>query len=241
MRVRTLFLNVLFVMSALLLAPRTFALDNDRLLNRQFFDDKRFHWGFSIGTHIQDFIFTHNGYITDNGEEWFMQVPDINMGFNVSLLGDMRLAKHFNLRLAPGMYFGSKAVRFHELNSNKYETQDVKSALITIPLELKASALRYGNIRPYVIGGVMATFDVTKKRSDFLRFKTTDFMLEIGFGMDIYLPFFKLIPELKFCFGLTDALQHNRPDLNNDPSMTKYTQSIRKVRQQMFVLSFYFE
>ena len=43
--------------------------------------------------------------------------------------------------------------------------------------------------------------------------KSSDFMVSVGFGCDIYLPYFKLIPELKFCFGLTDVLKHDRPDL----------------------------
>ena len=66
-------------------------------------------------------------------------------------------------------------------------------------------------------------------------------MLSVGFGCDFYLPFFKFCPELKFCFGLTDALKHDRPDLSDDPSMLKYTNSLKKVTQQMVVLSFYFE
>ncbi len=63
----------------------------------------------------------------------------------------------------------------------------------------------------------------------------------MGFGCDFYLPFFKLIPEVKFCFGLTDLLRHDRPDLADDPSMLKYTQSVRRAASKMFVLTFYFE
>ena len=44
-----------------------------------------------------------------------------------------------------------------------------------------------------------------------------------------------------FCFGLTDALQHKRPDLSDEPETMKFTNSLKKVTQQMVVLSFYFE
>ena len=37
--------------------------------------------------------------------------------------------------------------------------------------------------------------------------------VEVGLGCDFYLPFFKLIPELKFCFGLANLLKKDRPDL----------------------------
>ena len=58
---------------------------------------------------------------------------------------------------------------------------------------------------------------------------------------ELYLPFFKLNPEIKFCFGLTDILKHNRPDLDENPDMYKITQSLGKVKSKMVVITFYFE
>lgn len=217
------------------------AQDNDKLLNRQYADMKRLHFGFSVGTHFQDLQFTHNGYVTENGETWFMEVPSFSPGFNVTMLGDLRLSTYFNLRFSPGMYFGNKVIKFHDTTKGETTSQNVKTNYVVLPLEIKASAERYHNMRPYVISGVMATFDVSKKRSDLLQFKSTDFFLTIGLGCDFYLPFFKLCPEIKYCFGLTDALQHNRPDLADDPVTMKYTNSLKKVAQQMLVISFFFE
>ena len=87
----------------------------------------------------------------------------------------------------------------------------------------------------------MGTFDVSKKRSEFLRFNTFDAYLSLGIGCDFYLPFFKLNPEVKFCFGLTDVLQHKRPDLADDPEMIKITDSLKKVKSSMIVITFNFE
>ena len=98
-----------------------------------------------------------------------------------------------------------------------------------------------GNTRPYVTAGAMAAFDVSKKRSDYLMFNPADVYLTIGLGCDFYLPFFKFIPEIKFCFGLTDILRHDRPDLDLDPDTFKMTQSLSKVKSNMVVINFYFE
>ena len=87
----------------------------------------------------------------------------------------------------------------------------------------------------------MPAFDVNKKRSDYLKLKTTDVYLTVGFGCDFYLPYFKLNPEIKFCFGLSDIIQHNRPDLIEEPEKLKFTESITKAKSQMVVLTFYFE
>lgn len=213
----------------------------DKLMNRPYADLKRWHLGFSVGFHVQDLNFTHNGFLTPEGERWSMEVPSFSPGFCLNVLGDLRLHEYLNLRFSPGIYFGSKGVVMKEYYSGTVMKQDVKSAYVVTPLDLKVSGMRYHNIRPYVTAGFMASFDVTKKRIEPLVFNTCDTYLTIGLGMDFYLPYFKLIPEIKFCFGLTDILKHNRPDLEDDLYTYKITQSLSKVKSNMVVINFYFE
>lgn len=223
------------------------AKPGDKILNRPYADQKTLHLGFSVGLHFQDLKFTHNGYLTPDNQKWVAEVPGYDPGFCVNVLGDLRLHKHFNLRLSPGMYFGSKTVEMIDFNSlsegraTLSKRQDVKSSYVVVPLDLKISGERYHNSRPYVTTGVMATFDISKKRSEALQFNPADAYLTLGMGCDFYLPYFKFVPEIKFCFGLTDILRHNRPDLEDDPDTFKMTQSLRKVKSNMMVITFYFE
>lgn len=214
---------------------------NDKLLNRPYADNRKWHLGFSVGAFASDLRLTHNGFITETGEEWRLEQPDYQPGFCVNGLFDLRLNNYFSFRVSPGMYFGSRDIRMLELNSGKMERQNIKSTLVVLPIELKYAAARYRNARPYLIGGVMPAFDVGKKRNDFLKLKSSDFFLSVGFGCDFYLPYFKLNPEIKFCFGLTDVLEHDRPDLIEDPERLKFTQSLAKATSKMIVLTFYFE
>lgn len=217
------------------------AKPGDKILNRPYADQKKWHLGFSVGMHFQDLDFTHNGFISADGGQWFVEVPTFDPGICVNVLGDLRLHKYLNLRFTPGMYFGSKGAEFRDHVTGAVERQDIKSAYVVLPLDLKISGDRLHNSRPYVTLGAMATFDVSKKRSDYLQFNTADAYLSIGLGCDFYLPFFKLNPEIKFCFGLTDILRHDRPDLDENPEIYKITQSLSKVKSKMFVLTFYFE
>lgn len=217
---------------------RTF---NDKVQNLPYADNRRWHLGFSIGAYASDLRLTHNGYITPEGEEWRIDQPNYQPGFCVNGLFDLRLNNYFSVRLSPGMYFGSRDITMRELNTGTIERQSIKSTYVTLPLDLKFAAQRWRNMRPYVVGGVMGAFDVSKKRADYLRLTTADAYLTIGFGCDFYLPYFKLIPELKFCFGLMDVLQHDRPNLVDDPASLKFTQSLGKATSKMIVLSFYFE
>ena len=233
-----------FLLVALLLClcvPTAFGRPGDKLLNRPYADNKLWHLGFSVGAHVQDLNFTHNGYVTPDGQQWVTEIPDFAPGFCVNVLADLRLGTYFNLRLTPGMYFGSKNVIMRDLNSDLRQAQDIKSAYVVVPLDLKISGTRLNNTRPFVTAGLMGSVDVSKKRSEYLWMNTSDFYLTLGLGCDFYLPFFKLIPEIKFCFGLTDVLRHDRPDLVDDPETFKITQSLKKVRSNMVVINFYFE
>ena len=63
----------------------------------------------------------------------------------------------------------------------------------------------------------------------------------MGLGVDLYLPFFKLIPELKFCWSLRDALDHDHANELQDTNQRKYTTAVTKGYSKMIVLTFYFE
>ncbi len=225
------------------------AQDNDMILNRPYADAKPLHLGFSVGMNFQNLAITNNGMVTDDGEEWYADVTAHSPGFSVNVLADYRIAEHFNLRLSPGLYFGNKVVRFlnHRGNSDWPEqshykqSQNVKSTYIVVPVDLKMSAKRYHNMRPYFTGGVMYVCDLAKDRSEQYKLKNNDVMLTVGMGCDFYMPFFKLCPEVKFCFGLKNLLDRNRPDLEDDPDVYRFTESVNKITSNMVVVTFFFE
>ena len=103
------------------------------------------------------------------------------------------------------------------------------------------SAKRYHNMRPYFTAGAMYVHDLAKDRSDQLKLANGDVMLTVGMGCDFYMPFFKLCPEVKFCFGLKNLLDKNRPDLVDQPEKMCFTESVNKVKNDMVVVTFFFE
>lgn len=214
---------------------------NDKLLNRPYADLKAWHLGFSVGLHMQDLQFTNNG-LTEQGQQWFAEQPAFSPGFCVNGMIDFRLHTHFNVRLAPGIWFGNKVVNFRDALTGASLRQNIKSTLLVLPIDLKVSSLRYRNVRPYVTLGVMPTYDVGKLRSDeLIHLKRFDTYLTVGLGLDTYFPYFKFVPEVKFCFGLGNALNPKRHDLDDTPDQMIYTRSIDRIVSRMIVLTFYFE
>lgn len=208
---------------------------------KPFIDERRFHYGFTVGFHDQGLHLVNNGYTDpETGDQWLAANDRHNFGLNVGVLGEWQLNRYMALRLIPSLYFGSKHIRFRNLATGREESQDMKSSYLSVPFNLKLSALRFNNYRPYVVAGVSPMYDLTAGKHTKLRTNAFSAMLEVGMGCDLYLPFFKLVPELKFCFGLGNILRKNRNDLT-DPTQQIYTKSVDRASANMVVLSFYFE
>ena len=60
-----------------------------------------------------------------------------------------------------------------------------------------------------MIAGISPLMNLTKQNDDIVQLKRYDTFIEAGLGCDLYLPFFKFIPELKFCYSLTNSLKKN--------------------------------
>lgn len=221
------------------LATFVASAQKERVKNQPYADLKWFHLGFHVGIHSQDLLLTHTGVAT-NGETWFAEIPSYSPGFSVGVIGDLYLNPYFNLRFSPSIHFGDKTFRFREQASGEEFTTNVRSNYLNFPLDIKYTALRLNNYRPYLLAGVYGSVDIGRKKGNPILLKTMDCGIEFGVGCDIYLPFFKLCPELKFCFGLVDLLEKDRPDLVEEANI-KYTNALSKATSRMVVLTFNFE
>lgn len=222
--------------------------------NRPYTDLRTFHFGIVAGTHLQDLEFVNIGAQTITNEDGTAEPVLITCdqdrwdnGFNVGITAEVRLNKSFQFRLVPAMYFGTRHITFHNFTAEadgqkEFEkTQNIKSAYISASTELIYASQRFNNHRPYMLVGLNPMINLTGKSDDYLKLKRYDVFLEAGLGCDFYLPYFKIRPELKFLYGLTDCLDKNHANHLRDASRLPYTNSVNSARSKMFVLSFYFE
>lgn len=225
-----------------------------KVQNKPYTDLRPLHLGILVGMNLQDIELENIGPQTITLDDGTTKTQTIvcdddkwNAGFSVGVLADLRLSQHLNLRFTPTMHFGAKHLTFYNMTELTPEgrlmelTQDMKSTYIAFPVGLKFSAERWNNYRPYVIAGVSQLVNLTSKNQDFLQLKRTDTMLEIGLGCDLYLPFFKLIPELKFCYSLTNALDAGHANELQDTNKRMYANAVKSGQTKMIVLTFYFE
>lgn len=246
--------HTIYILTLLCLFVTTGQAQTRTIQNRPYTDLRRLHFGVLVGLHLQDIDLKNVGpqLITfDDGattEKTIVCDNDRwNAGFSVGVLGDLRLSKHFNLRFSPTMHFGAKHLTFLNMKvlddqgNPLRQTQDMKNTYVSLPINLKFAAPRWNNHRPYIMAGINPTINLTSGEQDLVRIKRYNTMAEVGLGCDFYLPFFKLIPELKFCFGLGDVLDHNHINELRDANMKAYAGSVNNAQSKMIVLTFYFE
>jgi len=202
-------------------------------------DDKFLHFGFSLGVNTLDFGIEPSLKEID-GKIYQADVSDLKPGFSVGIVSDMMITRHWNLRFTPTMHIGDRGLVF---NNNLTNPDVISSVLISTPVYLKYSAERYGNLRPYLIGGAGAYIDLGRDNNLAILLKPFDPFVEFGFGCDIYFSFFKLAPELKFALGFNNMLT---PLEERDTGMLQenqkvYTQALSKLTSRLITLTFNFE
>ena len=225
-----------------------------KVQNKPYTDLRPLHLGILVGMNLQDIELENVGPQSILQEDGTMKTQTIvcdddkwNAGFSVGVLADLRISQHLNLRFTPTMHFGAKHLTFYNMTELTAEgrltelTQDMKTTYMSFPLDLKFSAERWNNYRPYIIAGVNQLVNLTSKNQDYLQLKRTDTMIEVGLGCDLYLPFFKLIPELKFCYSLTNAIDWRHADELQDTNKRMYANAVKSGQTKMIVLTFYFE
>jgi hypothetical protein len=207
----------------------------DPIINLENWDKARLTWGYYLGFNAYDFKIDYK----ENR-------PDIlvgqTTGFNVGLVGDVKLIEHINLRFEPGLYYTLRNLTYTELSRDIDRSRPVNSTYIHFPLLLKFSSLRTGNIRPYLLGGFSTSLNLasnSKSQDDNLeqRFRVKQWTnnYELGFGIDFYTEYFKFSPSIRGVFGLKDELIRD-----NDPN-SPWTGNIESLKTRGVFVNFTFQ
>ena len=207
----------------------------DPIINLENFDKQRVHWGYFLGFNSFDFKID---YINPPARDI---VVNGTTGFNVGLVGNLRLHEYFDLRFEPGLYYTQRNLTYSGFTRTIDALREVRSTYISFPLLLKFSSKRIGNVRPYLVGGVNTTLNLSSNSKSLddnyqqrFRVKQWTNNYEIGFGIDLYLEYFKFSPSIRGIFGMGDELiRDNNPD-------SPWTGNISGFRTRGFVVNFTF-
>ncbi len=228
----------LLVLLAILMASNSLHAQfrKDPIINIQNEDKDFLNWGYYLGINQYDFQFE---YENDIGQDILV---DKSYGFNVGLIGEMRINDFADLRFEPGLLYTQRILGFPGFTAENEAIREVRSTYIRFPLLLKISTKRFNNFKPFIIGGGYAAINLGANEdslddnsSGTFRMKKNVYGYELGFGVDFYTEFFKFTPSIRGVFALTNELV---PD--DDPN-SPWTGNLNAVRTRGIFINFTFE
>ena len=223
----------IFALIAILIVVNTSSAQlftKEKVQNNQSMDKQLLSWGYYFGTNNLDFKFDYNSNLGDIQTEK-------SFGFNVGLVGDLRINDYINIRLEPGLVITSRNLLYPEnyfegiedTNASDF-LREVKSTYIYVPLLLRFSTKRINNFKPFITFGLATALNLSSNEKnpednsggEFRTTKNTLFY-DIGFGIDFYLYWFKFTPSIRGVFAMNDELirdaDPNSPWTGNITSM----------------------
>ncbi|MCX6271956.1 MAG: porin family protein [Bacteroidetes bacterium] len=209
--------------------------------NQPKYDLNPYHFGFILG--MNQMFFTVKTVKDFDKQDTIFAVNSLpEMGFNIGIVSNLRLADYWDLRFIPTLSFGERTMVFtRALHDTLYfdTPKKVESTLLEFPLEVKFKSKRLYNSRAYLLTGIKYTMDLAsqakKKEQDEeirIKLKKNDFAFEFGVGFDFYATFFKFGTELKMSYGFNDLLKHE----NN-----VFAGTIDRLNSKIFQFTFTFE
>jgi hypothetical protein len=205
--------------------------------NLEQYDNRWIHFGFSLTLNNASVrVDANQAYFKNDSLKNIKQssFPGIGLG----ALTNFRISNSFDLRvMLPAISFVQRNLTY--TFDNSYKVVKIESAYCDGSLLLKYKSARRKNVRVYVIGGARASYDLASTinqnrsiKSPVVSMVPFTYGYEAGFGLDIYFPYFKFSPELKFCNTVNNALYKDG---------YFYTEAINKITPQMVVFSLHFE
>lgn len=206
------------------------------------YDRQIFFPGISLGINFTDFVLSRVPDLHTLDSVYVVE-PKVQLGFNISVISDLKISPLFHIRFIPGLSFSDRFIDYevYGLNDTTTYRKKVESTLFHFPLSVKFKSVRIreGNWRAYVMAGGNVTYDLASMRKARaergqypLRLKEVNYLYEIGVGFDIYLHYFKLSPEIKVSFGINDLLV-------KDDSI--FTNSIARLDTKALLFSLHFQ
>ncbi len=207
------------------------------IMNMPEHDQKAYYFGITFAMNISQYRIRYTDAFAHT--DTFMQVQsNRSPGFNLGLMGNLRLSNFIDIRTTPSIAFAEKKMRFNHPNTDSIVNRSIESIYLHLPLQFKFKSDRIGNFRFYGIAGGKLDFDMasnarSRRADEFLKVKPLDLGLELGVGFEFYYPNFIFAPEIKLSQGLMNQL-HRDPNL-------QLTNAIDQINTRMIVISIHLQ
>lgn len=201
---------ILIILGVLLLQP---ASAQRKVMNMAEHDQKAYYFGITFGANFSSYRIKYSQSFIDHDSFKSIQ-PDYGPGFNLGLMGNLRLTNFIDARFVPSLAFAEKKVGLRMRSASGTDSisnRTVESIYMHLPVQLKFKSDRIKNFRFYAITGLKFDYDMaanarSRRRDEFIKVSAADFGYELGVGFEFYYPNFILSPEIKLSQGLGNQI-----------------------------------
>ena len=204
------------------------------------FDNKIFHFGFLISGNKSDYSYQLKEDTTFSSGLLGVDNTPQN-GFNLALLAAAKVSRHLSIRFVPGLSFQDRGLNytFYQGNSPQSTLMRTEAVNLDLPLLLKIRTDRVTNFAAYALVGGKYSKDMQSQENvnqqlgdDILRIEAGNYSVDLGGGIDFFLPFFKFSIEIKTELGMKNVLIQD----DND-----FTNPIEGLKTRSYIISLCFE
>ena len=207
-------LKKIIVLCCLLVASQQELRAQRFILNLPDHDQKKYYFGLTFGLNFATYQASYTSSFVNT--DTFMRIlPSWSPGFNLGLMGNLKLTKFIDLRLVPSLSFSEKRLDFNKIGFDTIVTKSIESIYVHIPLQLKFKSERIRNFRFYVLLGGKYDYDMaanarSKRNDEYIKVKPNDLGYEFGMGFEFYNPNFIFAPEIKLSQGLMNQIYRDK-------------------------------
>lgn len=201
-------------------------------------DDKLYYFGITFGVNfsVHRINYTSSFALTDT----FKRIQPLwQPGFNLGLMGTLRLTRFVDFRFIPCLLFAEKRLQFeYGPPSDSISNRAIESIYMHLPFQFKFKSDRINNFRFYGLVGGKFDYDLaanarSKRPDEFLKINPIDYGMEFGVGFQFFNPNFIFSPEIKISQGLSNQLFRDQG--------LQLTNAIDRLSTRMIVISIHLE
>ena len=204
----------IIILCCLLIASQQELRAQRFILNLPDHDQKKYYFGLTFGLNFATYQASYTSSFV-NTDTVMRILPSWSPGFNLGLMGNLKLTKFIDLRLVPSLSFSEKRLDFNKIGYDTIVTKSIESIYVHIPLQLKFKSERIRNFRFYVLLGAKYDYDMaanarSKRNDEYIKVKPNDLGYEFGMGFEFYNPNFIFAPEIKLSQGLMNQIYKDK-------------------------------
>lgn len=186
--------------------------------NYNFFDfqSKSHYFGLSLSYNQSQYRINHSKTLILNDSISVAEAKS-GPGLGVNAVVNLKIGQYFDFRVLPGFSIYERSIQYKSPElGGQYNTIKIEPVIVNTAFLLRFKSVPYKDKRAFVVTGVNYSYDVQSNirvRAQFadsvLKISPHDFQIEVGAGVQFFMPYFILSPEIKLSQGIGNTLIYN--------------------------------